>query len=65
MNNASIHLNDISSQQGTPENFTVTTSIQIVSSAQNVPSLVARVTFEKGARTKWLEECVPEEVYRA
>ena len=47
----SIH--DIPQQKGAPENFTGTTFIQPVASAENGPSLVARVTFEKGARTVW------------
>jgi 4-carboxymuconolactone decarboxylase len=46
-------INDIPEQKGAPENFTGTTHIQAVASAENINSLVARVTFEKGARTVW------------
>lgn len=46
-------IDDIPEEQGTPDNFTGTTQIQLVSRSENGPTAVARVTFEKGARTRW------------
>ncbi len=46
-------INDLPSSQGTPDNFTGTVVIQPLSSANNGPTLVARVTFQKGAHTVW------------
>lgn len=45
--------NDITQQQGTPDNFTGTTYIQPIAAAESGPTMVARVTFEKGSRTVW------------
>ena len=46
-------INGIPQQKGAAKNFTGTTYIQHVASAENGPSLVARVTFGKDARTVW------------
>lgn len=47
------HADDIPQQQGSSENFTGTTYIQPIASAEKGPSLVARVNFEQSSRTFW------------
>ena len=46
------HIGDLPQQSGEPTSFTGTTHIQSVVSSEG-PVAVARVTFEKGARTFW------------
>jgi 4-carboxymuconolactone decarboxylase len=53
MNKQPTNINDITQQQGSSDNFTGTTHIQPVAAAEDVPTMVARVTFEKSARTFW------------
>jgi 4-carboxymuconolactone decarboxylase len=47
------NINDISQSQGAPENFTGTVFVQPVASSEKGPTIIARVTFEKGAHTVW------------
>jgi quercetin dioxygenase-like cupin family protein len=53
MNKQPSNINNIPQTQGTPDSFTGTVFIQPVTSAEDGPTLVARVTFEKGAHTAW------------
>lgn len=53
MNKQPTSINDIPQQEGAPDNFTGTVFLQPVTSAENGSTLVARVTFEKGAHTVW------------
>jgi quercetin dioxygenase-like cupin family protein len=47
------NINNIPKQQGSSDNFTGTVFVQPVSSAEEGPTLVARVTFQKGSHTVW------------
>ena len=47
------HADDIPRQQGSPDYFTGTVYVQQVATNDACQLLVARVTFEKGARTFW------------
>src|SRR6476660_4547332 len=47
------HADDIPRQQGSPDNFTGTAHFQPVAASEDGQLRVARVTFEKGARTFW------------
>lgn len=53
MNHRITNINDIAQTQGAPNNFTGTVFVQPVASVENISSMIARVTFEKGARTVW------------
>jgi len=53
MNKQPTHIIDISQLQGAPDNFSGTVFVQSVASAENGPTIVACVTFEKGAHTFW------------
>src|SRR4051794_9341881 len=53
MNKQPTPISDVPAQQGSSSNFTGTTHIQSISQAENGTTMVARVTFEKGAHTFW------------
>lgn len=47
------HIDEILEHQGAPTNFTGTTVIQSIATEENGPTMIARVTFEKGAHSFW------------
>lgn len=47
------NVDGISRQQGSPDNFTGTVYVQSIADNEERGLKVARVTFEKGARTHW------------
>jgi 4-carboxymuconolactone decarboxylase len=53
MNKQPIKIDDIQQSQGASDNFTGTVFVQSIASADNGPTMTARVTFEKGAHTVW------------
>ncbi len=53
MNKQPTQINDIPAQQGSSDNFTGTTHIQSISASEDGCTMVARVTFDKDARTFW------------
>src|SRR3984957_3263699 len=53
MNKQPITIDDIQQSQGASDNFPGTVYVQPIASADNGPTMTARVTFEKGAHTVW------------
>jgi 4-carboxymuconolactone decarboxylase len=47
------HADDLPRQQGSPDSFTGTVYVQSVATNEAAQLGVGRVTFEKGARTRW------------
>jgi len=47
------NINEISQHIGSADNFTGTAYIQPIAISESDPMMVARVTFEEGARTVW------------
>ena len=53
MNKQPINIDDIQQTQGASDNFTGIVFVQPISSADDGPTMTARVTFKKGAHTVW------------
>lgn len=47
------HAEDLPAQQGSPDNFTGPVQVRAIAGGQGAPMNVGRVTFGRGARTRW------------